>query len=136
MTTIKSDTVIVRNSAKEIFSYLKDMNNFIALLPQDKISDWQATSEQCSFRIQGAVIIPLVLDTTEEFSKLHIKSGEKAPFPFTLDISITAKSETECEGFLVFNGEMNTFIRLMAEKPLTNLFNYIAKKLVEVKSLS
>jgi hypothetical protein len=31
---------------------------------------------------------------------------------------------------------MNAFLRMMAERPLTNLFNYIANKLVEVKSLA
>ncbi len=134
MTTIESNTVTVNRSAKEVFEFLRDMNNFKQLLPQDKISEWDSTVTQCSFRVQGAITIPLVQTGLEEFSKIAIRSGEKAPFPFTLDIHILEKGAQECEGKLVFNGEMNTFVRMMAERPLTNLFNYIAAKLVEIKA--
>ncbi|MBX7095003.1 MAG: hypothetical protein K1X56_09785 [Flavobacteriales bacterium] len=136
MTTIESKTVRVKNSSQEVFLFLKDMNNFYQLLPQDKVSDFKSDTGQCSFRVQGAVVIPLVQVSVNEFSHIHIKSGDSAPFPFTLDINIHSLSEEECEGNLVFNGEMNAFLRMMAVGPLTNLFNYIANKLVEVKSLS
>lgn len=136
MTKIESNTVRVKNSSQEVFTYLKDMNNFYDLLPKEKVSDWKADTGQCSFRVQGAVVIPLVQVSSNEFDHIHIKSGDNAPFPFTLDINIKSLSESECEGNLVFNGEMNAFLRMMAVGPLTNLFNYIANKLVEVKSLS
>lgn len=136
MTKIASDIVIVKNSDEEIFNFLLDMNNFKQLLPQEKISEWESSTQHCSFRIQGAVIIPLVLQSSEPNKHIHIISGDKAPFPFTLDIYITSNSALECSGNLIFEGQMNPFIRLMAEKPLTNLFNYIAKKLVEVKSIA
>lgn len=136
MTKISSDIVVVKNSNSEVFNFLLDMNNFKELLPQEKISEWESNKDFCSFRIQGAVVIPLVLVSSEPHSHLHIKSGDKAPFPFTLDIHIEATGDLECKGNLVFNGQMNPFIKLMAEKPLTNLFNYIAKKLVEVKSVA
>jgi hypothetical protein len=134
MTTIESNTVRVNNSASEVFFYLCDMNNFRELLPQDKISDWNSDTDQCSFRVSGAVIIPLVKISQEEPSLIHIKSGENAPFPFTLDINIKDLADDGCEGNLVFNGEMNAFLRMMAERPLTNLFNHIAGRLAEVKS--
>jgi carbon monoxide dehydrogenase subunit G len=136
MTTIESNTVRVRNSAEEVFLFLKDMNHFIQLLPQDKVSDWKSTSESCSFRVQGAVVIPLEQVSFTAPNLIHIKSGPSAPFPFTLDINIKSIDEQTCEGNLVFKGEMNAFLRMMAERPLTNLFNFIANKLVEVKSLA
>lgn len=136
MTKIESNTVKVKNSAEEVFLFLRDMNNFYELLPKEKVSDWKADTGQCSFRVQGAVVIPLVQVSTTAFHHIHIKSGDNAPFPFTLDININATGESECEGNLVFNGEMNAFLRMMAVGPLTNLFNYIANKLAEVKSVS
>lgn len=136
MTTINSNTVTVRNSAKEVFIWLCDMNNFKVLLPEDKISEWQSDTGQCSFKVQNAILIPLIFVSKNDFDTIHIKSGEKAPFPFTLDVHIKEKGNNECEGHLVFNGELNVFLKMVAERPLQNLFNHIAKRVAEVKSVN
>jgi hypothetical protein len=108
------------------------MNNFIQLLPQDKISDWKSTEKECSFKVQGGIKIPLIYDSVDANSKIHIISGEGAPFPFTLDVHMN-EVDGMVEGFIEFNGEMNMFVKMVAEKPLSNLFNYISEKLVKVR---
>lgn len=133
MTTITSKTVEVPRPTEEIFEYLSDLSNFKELLPQDKISDWEGQEDRCSFKVQKMAIIPLVKESTEKPNLIHIISGEKAPFPFTLDIKLE-DVDGKTKGHMEFNGEMNAFLKMMAERPLTNLFNYIADKLVEVKS--
>jgi hypothetical protein len=56
-------------------------------------------------------------------------SGEGTPFPFHLDININEIDAQHCEGYLYFNGEVNAFLKMMVEKPLSNLFDYMAHKL-------
>lgn len=109
------------------------MNNFRQLLPEDKISDWKSDEKQCSFKVQGGIKIPLVLNSVEGLTKIHILSGEGAPFPFTLDIHMSEK-EGNVEGYIEFNGEMNMFIKMVAEKPLLSLFNHIGDKLVKLRA--
>ena len=127
-TIIESDKVIVNAQRKEVFEFIADFNNIIQLLPQDKISDWQSTNDDCSFKIQNAAVIPLVKSSVDEFSKINIVSGEKAPFPFTLVVHLNEKGEGT-EAFLIFEGDINPFLKMMVVKPLTNLFNYMANKL-------
>ncbi|MCB0476876.1 MAG: hypothetical protein KDC84_01865 [Crocinitomicaceae bacterium] len=129
---IESEKVIVSASRETVFSYVSDMNNIINLLPQDKVSEWKSTSDDCSFKVQNTAIISLVKESVEAPSKLLMKSGEKSPFPFTLTISIVEMENGECEGFLVFDGKVNAFLKMMVEKPLTNLFNYMSTKLKEI----
>jgi len=131
-TIIDSDKVVVNASQEEVFAFLTNFNNIKELLPQDKISDWQSDTEQCSFKIQNAAVIPLVKDQVTPSEKIHIKSGEKAPFPFTLDVTINKLDDNSCEGALHFEGDINAFLKMMVVKPLTNLFNYMAKRLQEV----
>lgn len=131
-TTIKSDTVIANASQEKVFTFLTDFNNIKELLPQDKISDWTADMDACSFKIQNAATIPLVKDRVEPNSKIYIKSGDKAPFPFTLEVFITAVDDASCEAYFEFNGEINAFLKMMVMKPLTNLFNYMAKRVHDV----
>jgi carbon monoxide dehydrogenase subunit G len=133
MVRIESNHVKVKGPLNEVVSFLTDMNNFIHLLPKDKISDWKSTEKNCSFKVQGGIKISLIYDSIDAQSKIHILSGEGSPFPFTLDIHMNEAEEGLVEGFIEFNGEMNMFVKMVAEKPLTSLFNYISDQLIKVR---
>lgn len=133
-TKIDSNKVVINANQETVFTYLTDFNNIKELLPQDKISDWKATTEECSFKIQNAAVIPLVKDTVEPNGKINIKSGENAPFPFTLEVFIEEQADNKSQAYLKFEGEINAFLKMMVVKPLTNLFNYMADRIQEVHS--
>jgi len=116
---IESDKVIVENSQENIFSYVSDLNNIINLLPQDKVTEWVSTTEDCSFKVQNAATIPLHKVGHEGNAKLFLKSGEKSPFPFDLTIHIEELEDNKCEGYIEFDGKLNAFLKMMVEKPLT-----------------
>lgn len=130
-TIIESEKVIVAKSSKVVFDYLCDFNNIVNLLPQDKISDWRSDKDQCSFKIQNAAIIPLVKKDVHPDHQIDIVSGDKAPFPFTLTVHIK-EAANGCKCQMIFNGEINAFLKMMVMKPLTNLFNYMAERLQKV----
>jgi len=83
-TKIESKHVEINKSVQSVFDFVKDFNNIKQLLPQDKISDWNSDFDQCSFKIQNAAVIPLVKESVVEPNIIHIVTGEKTPFPFTL----------------------------------------------------
>ncbi len=130
---INSEKVNVKATPETIIAFLQDANNLIHLLPQDNISDFKSTNEECSFKVQGGITISLIEDGIEGNEKLFLKSGEKSPFPFRLTIKLNHQDETT-EGFIHFDGEVNMFLKMMVEKPLTNLFNYMSDKLQEYYS--
>lgn len=125
---IESNKVEVNADAATIFAFLKDSNNLIHLLPKDNISDFQSSVEQCSFKAQGGFVITLIQNGGEEPNKLYLKAGEKSPFPFTLTIHLD-ENDGSTTGYILFDGEVNMFLKMMVEKPLTNLFNYMSHKL-------
>jgi carbon monoxide dehydrogenase subunit G len=127
---ITSEKVQVQANSETIFKFLKDSNNIHELLPKENISDWNADTNTCSFKVQGGVIISLIQDGDEPFSKVFMKSGEKSPFPFKLTIHIENQND-DSVGYIEFDGEVNMFLKMMVEKPLTNLFNYMSNKLKE-----
>ena len=136
MTEIKSKEVTVKGTTQEVFDFLIDLNNFQQLLPQDKISDWESTNDSCAFKVQHAATIELIKDSSEAPEKIHLVSGSRSPFPFTLDIHLSSNGDNQCDGYLLFQGKMNPFIKMVAEKPLRNLFDYISFKLKEVRAQS
>lgn len=127
---IDSNKVSVNAPQQTVFEFLKDSNNLIHLLPQDQISDFKSTTEECSFKVQGGIVITLIQNGDDGMDKLYMKSGEKSPFPFNLTIN-TANLGDTTDGFIHFDGKVNMFLKMMVEKPLTNLFNYMSNKLQE-----
>lgn len=127
---IDSNKVTVNAERGKVVDFLLDSRNLIHLLPQDKISDWKATETECSFKVQGGVIISLIQDGKNDLEEVYMKSGQGTPFPFKLTIKLSEVS-SGTEGFIAFDGEVNMFLKMMVEKPLTALFNLMSEKLKE-----
>ena len=131
MTRIESKQVTIAKPAEEIHAFLQDMNNFHQLLPQDRISEWKADKDQCSFKVQGAATIGLQLDGGTVPSLVRMKATERSPFPFTLDVHLVSENG-HTKAMQVFEADLNSFIKMMVEKPLKNLFDHIADRMVGV----
>lgn len=131
MTVIESQHIQVNAPVEKVFAFLRDLNNFKQLLPQDRISNWESDRDRCSFKVQNAATIELKFESEKSNEQIHIVSGDRSPFPFTLDIHTEVK-DGQVEAYNVFKGEMNPLIKMMAEQPLRNLFNYIAAEVAKV----
>lgn len=127
---IESKSVTVNAGSKKIFEFITDLNNFQKLLPEDRISEWESTQTYCSFKVQGTATIDLKLKETHPYNQIIFESGHKSPFPFTLNVHL-AEENGQTTGSQILDAKVNPFLKMMIEKPLRNLFDYIADKLKE-----
>ena len=127
---IESTPAVANAPIQEVFSFLRDVSNLYYLLPLDKIKDWEASTEHCSFKVQGGIIIPMEYLYDNKPSQLVLKSGVKSPFPFTLTVNLLEEGQLT-KGNLIFDAKVSKMIQLIAEKPLRNLFDTMALKLTE-----
>jgi ribosome-associated toxin RatA of RatAB toxin-antitoxin module len=130
---IESKKAIVNTSAEKAFNFISDFNNFKNLLPNDKISDYQSTSESCSFNINGMANISMRIKSRVPNSKLEVVSEGKNPFNFLLTILLDEKTENTCEAVIIIDADVNPFVKMMIETPLTNFFNMLSEKLPQMK---
>ena len=127
---ITSNEIVVFTNKKELQSFLIDCTNYELLLPQDKISDFKATMAECSFKVQGGITIKLIQRGVDETGAILLKSGVESPFPFTLKVNLI-EAINSTRGNIKFDGELSPFVAMVAKKPLENLFNFMAEKIVE-----
>ncbi|MFP5471434.1 MAG: hypothetical protein ACLGGV_07535 [Bacteroidia bacterium] len=132
MTDITSETVTLKTPIQEIFNFLSDLNNYNQLLPADNISDFQSTKENCSFKVQNAYNIGLNKQSEQSPNLITLNSSENSPIKFELSIHISEKN-SETSTYLNCQADLNPMLKMMVERPLQNLFNYMAKRLKEVK---
>lgn len=125
---IDSNKALVNASAQTVFDFLMNSENLYHILPQDKISNWKADNSSCSFNVQGGITISLIRTESTAPNQIIMKSGEKSPFPFTLTVHLK-EIDGKTEGYIAFDGEVNAFMKMLVDKPLTNLFNYMSNKI-------
>jgi hypothetical protein len=128
---IESQNVEVNAPSEDVFTFLSNAKNIEELLPSDNIKDFQATETECSFKVQGGITITLIQESVEPFREIKMISGEKSPFPFHLTIHMGEDATKQTIGFIHFDGDVNPFLKMMVQKPLTNLFNYMSQKMKE-----
>ncbi len=126
---IETKKAHLNKSQQEMFEFLSDFRNFEKLMPKDKIEKWTAQSDTCSFNINGMADIGMKIEKTVPHSEINIVSHGKNPFEFTLNVFIQADGNENSIAFLVFDANVNPFLKMMAEKPLTNFFNMLVEKL-------
>ena len=94
------------------------------------VSHWQSDTDSCTFTIKGMAEIGMKIDERIPSHTLKLVSHGKVPFKFNLDILIRPDaSGSNCETSIVFNGDINMFMKMMVETPLTNFFKMLLEKL-------
>ncbi len=128
---IESIKTSIENSQKAVYDFLMDLNNVESLLPEGKFTEWKGSYDECSFKMQG-FSLTLKKDSSTPNSEIKLTSGEDSPIDFDLNIFIEEKGEMSAEAFLICEARVNSFLKMMIEKPLTNLFNHMSEKLSRV----
>ena len=126
-----SETGYINRPIIEVFDYLSNLNNYIELLPKEKIANWKSDDDFCEFKIEGAANIGFYKKSVVEPTRINIISGGKSPIDFELFINLTDTGNGTTEGYIDFESNVNPFMRMMIEKPLKNLFNHMIGKMEE-----
>ena len=130
--TIVSETNKTHSTIKSLFVFLSDFKNFASVLPKDKIENFLYTPSECSFNIKG--ITPMTIKKTESnpYEFILFSSEGLAKFNFSLKVFFIGNSSEKGECKVELLGDLNPFIRVMAEKQLTALTNTMSLKLSEL----
>jgi carbon monoxide dehydrogenase subunit G len=130
MTTINSHKKQIAASAATIFNFLNDFNNLEVLMPS-KVVNWSSTKESCAYTIEGMAHMNMAFGGNVENEKIIMISKGKNPFTYDLITNITKIDDSKSEVSIVFNGDMNPMIAMMAKKPLQNFVDTLVDRLQE-----
>ena len=130
MTQLQSDKVVLNKTAKEVFDFLSDFNNYQRLMPE-QVVDWKSTADECSFTIKGMGSLGMKIVEKHPDTSVIIHKHGKAPFDFKLHCNIV-NLPSQCEVQLVFDADLNPMLQLVASKPLTNFLNILASRLKDL----
>lgn len=128
MTRIESQQVELNQSPSEVFSFLSNFINYEKLMPE-QVTDWVSDGETCSFSIKGMASLGMAFETKTPDSEIRIKRNGKAPFDFFLICKIENGDTAQTSKLrLFFDADLNPFLKMMAEKPLSNFLNLLVNR--------
>lgn len=131
--TLNSNTHTTQSNLKQLFEFLIDFKNFNAILPSDKIENFVFTDSQCSFNIKSITPLTVKLIEKTPFNYILFSSEGLAKFNFSLKVYFVGNEHEIGQCKIDLLGDLNPFIKSMAEKTLLNLVNTMALKLSELK---
>ncbi len=128
---IESEHTLIERGAGDIYDFLKDYTNFSRLIPE-QVKNWEATPDHCSFEIQGMASLGMRITERIPHEKIVMTGEGKLPFSFTLTSHLEKVSEQSTMVRLVIDSDLNTFMAMMVEKPLSNFINLLVFQLKKV----
>lgn len=131
MTNYKSNLITVQKTQSEVFNFLSDYNNFGKLMPE-QVTNWQSTDTECSFTIQGMASLQMKIVERRANDLISMESFGKTPLKFTLSVNIEPLNEESCTALVSIDADINPMLKMMLDKPLSNLVEKLATKIPQV----
>ena len=112
--------------AEQIYAVISRFDNLTPALA-DRVEEWQATEERCSFKAQG---FPVKLRMEERNAPKHVKIvGDEGgvPMDFAFWIQLHKVSDTDTRLRVVLHIDLNMMMRMMIGSKLQGAVDQIAE---------
>lgn len=116
-----------------MYDFLVDFKNFVSILPEDKVENFQYSGDSCSFTIKGITALTIKLTNKTPYTSIKFQSEGLAKFNFILEAKFVGDADKPGQCQIELFADMNPFIKVMAEKPLAGLVNTMAQKLAALE---
>lgn len=122
----------INKSDELIYNFLTDFNNLKAVIPQDKVREFEATEDTCKFKIEGVGQAGLKIIEKEAFKLIKITSDGKSPFSFFFWIQLKPieDSENVTAIRLTIDANLNPMMKMMVGKHLQNGLDSMVDQIV------
>lgn len=115
----------IRRSAEQIYMALSSFNNFTPML-QDKVEDWQADDDVCSFKVKG-IAARLRMVEREPNKTIKIQGDDGTPMDFTFWLQLKEVAPYDTRMRIVVHAELNMMMRMMIGKKLQGAVDQMAE---------
>ncbi|MEX0981461.1 MAG: hypothetical protein WD577_14410 [Bacteroidales bacterium] len=116
---IESKTGKAAYPASNIYGFIADFRNFDNFIPADKVSDWQAETDHCSFRIDMLGKVRLTIHEKEEGKLVKIISDPTvSQYNFNLWIQFKEVAENDTRIKVTIEPLINQVLKAMVKSPL------------------
>ncbi|MBN2697527.1 MAG: hypothetical protein JXR52_01770 [Bacteroidales bacterium] len=107
-----------RYSDRDIYKFITDFNNFRNLIPEDQVSEWVSSTEQCSFRIDPVGKTGFKLAEKEPFKLVKISSIDESKYDFTIWVQLLKTEADDTRIKITIQPLINAMLLPFVKAPL------------------
>lgn len=122
----------INQSNELIYTFLSDFRNLEAIIPADKVKDFEATDDTCKFKIEGIGQAGLKIIEKEAYKLIKITSDGKSPFSFFFWIQLKPieNEENTTAIRLTIDANLNPMMKMMVGKHLQKGIDAVVDQMV------
>ena len=107
----------INHPASLIFPIISRMD-FLTPAMQDKVEEWQATPDTCSFKVKGFKVSLRIADKVENKHVKIVADEGGLPIDFTFWIQLQEVSSLDTRVRMVLHAELNMMMKMMVGSKL------------------
>ena len=117
-------------SDEQIFKFVSNFHNFKELLPEDKVSGWEASEDKCSFQVDPLGRTGLMIVEKEPYSLIKMSSDpEFSSYQFTIWVQLKKVSSHDTRIKITIEPHVNMMLMPMVKGPLKKLADGLIDKI-------
>ncbi len=125
-TTFESSVKSVSYPPESIYNLLCDFNNFSDVIQNQKVKDWESTTDTCRFKVEGVGEVGLRIIDREPFTTIKYTADGKTPFNFYLWVQIKEVGGSDSRIKLTIKADMNPMMKMVASQPIQKFLDMLA----------
>lgn len=130
--SIQGKSVELSHSASSVYSFVTNPENFNAILPPDRISDWAVEGKTCSFKVAGVIPVCLRLNDANPYSLVRYVSLPDGKYPMAFELQLSEKPNGTCSCVLKMDYEISGALQMLAGKSLEKIVGMMTEKMREI----
>lgn len=111
---------------------LEEMKKHYPNVPDLKLDNFRATSDECSFSIKPVGKVGVRIIEREPSKLIKLSGSQSVPFQFNCWIQLLPYQEAKCKMKITLHAELNTMIKVLVDKHLKEGINRIAEALINI----
>lgn len=114
----------IRRSAEQVYTLLSNFSNLTPVL-QDKVDEWTATEDECSFKIKGMTVRLHMVDKVPS-QYIKVTGDDRSPVDFTFWIQLKQVDAYDTRMRMVLHAKLNMVMKMMAGSKIQGGLDQIA----------
>lgn len=131
MTTFESSQHTATRPATEIYGFISDFNAISAVLPSDKVKNWQSSTDSCRFTVDGLGEVGLRISQKEPHTLVQYVGDGKVPFNFYLNVHLAENTDGQTSLHLSVEAQLNPMMKMIASGPIQNFVDKLAEAIAK-----
>ncbi|MEZ5072075.1 MAG: hypothetical protein R2751_14245 [Bacteroidales bacterium] len=118
------------HEARDIYHFITDFRNFRDLLPEGRVSEWKASEDRCSFRVNPVGVTGLILVEKEEYKLIKVMSDPGiSNYQFNIWIQLKQVADADTRVKVTIEPQVSKMMLPMLKGPLKQFVDLLVSQI-------